>query len=138
MLYAYKKRRKSSGCPSSYHGEEPQNLEETIPELLGFAGNDHDDSGLPFALNDYLELMDWSGRAIHPNKRGKIPDKIPPILERLNINPDRLLRYLNRKERGFYLVIGTPTAFQQAVFNLGRRFFKGISAANRLFERQPR
>jgi REP element-mobilizing transposase RayT len=118
--------------------EKPRNLAETIPELLGFASNDHDDSGLPFTLDDYLELMDWSGRAIHPNKRGKIPEKIPPILERLGINPDRLLRYLNRKERGFYLVIGTPTAFQQAVANLGRRFFKGISAANRLFAPQLR
>ncbi len=80
--------------------------------------------------------MDWSGRAIHPAKRGKIPDDIPPILQRLGINPDRLLRYLNRKERGFYLLIGTPESFQQAVANLGRQFFKGISAANRLFGSQ--
>jgi hypothetical protein len=82
--------------------------------------------------------MDWSGRAIHPDKWGKIPDGAPPILERLGINPDRLLRYLNRQERGFCLVIGTPHAFQQAVVNLRRRFFKEISAANRLFAPEAR
>lgn len=91
----------------------------------------------PVAYDDYLELVDWSGRAVHPDKRGKIPDETPPILERLGIRPDRLLRYLNRKERGFYLLIGTPQSIQQAVASLARRFFKGISAANRLFGPNP-
>lgn len=35
--------------------------------------------------------MDWSGRAIRNDKRGYIPSKLPPILVRLNISPDRWL-----------------------------------------------
>jgi hypothetical protein len=26
---------------------------------------------IPFAFDDYLELVDWAGRAVHPKKRGK-------------------------------------------------------------------
>ncbi len=110
-----------------------QNLNSAIPKLLGFSGRLDDSRELPFSSSDYLQLVDWSGRAIHPHKRGKIADDLPPILIRLNIEPVHLLRYLNRKERGFVNVIGTTISIQTAAIALGRKFLKGISAANRLF-----
>jgi hypothetical protein len=42
--------------------------------------------GIMFALQDYLGLVDYTGRAIHPGKRGAIPDHLPPILQRLGLN----------------------------------------------------
>jgi len=39
-----------------------------------------------FSLEDYLELVDYTGRILHPNKRGVISASLPPILERLNLN----------------------------------------------------
>ena len=42
-------------------------------ELLTFDG-DAEGQGIPFALGDYLELVDWSGRAIRSDKRGYIPE----------------------------------------------------------------
>jgi len=36
-----------------------------------------------FSLKDYLELVDFTGRCILPNKRGAIPLHTPPILKRL-------------------------------------------------------
>jgi hypothetical protein len=44
-----------------------------------------------------------------------------------------LLQYLSKRDRGFYLVTGQQASIQEAVSKLGRRFLKGISAANRLF-----
>lgn len=108
-------------------------LDEEIPKLLGFSGKLDDDQGLPCVFIDYLALVDWSGRAIHPDKHGKIDDKSPPILERLHIDSAHLLKYLSRKEQGFVHVIGSCQAIQAAAFKLGRKFLKGISAANRLF-----
>jgi hypothetical protein len=46
-------------------------------------------SGIPFAYQDYLELVDWTGRFIRDDKRGFIESQFPPILNRLNILPDR-------------------------------------------------
>ena len=31
---------------------------------------DQAEDGIPFKLKDYLELVDWAGRAIKENKRG--------------------------------------------------------------------
>ena len=36
-----------------------------------------------FNLNDYLELVDWTGRIIREDKLGYIKSDTPPILERL-------------------------------------------------------
>ena len=113
------------------HGR--QSLGEVIPELLDFSGRLDDDQGLPCAALDYLELVDWAGRTIHPDKRGKIDEDLPPILHRLGIEPTHLLRYLSRKERGFVNVIGAKRSIVAAAANMGLKFLKGISAANRLF-----
>ncbi len=47
--------------------------------------------GVPYSLIDYLQLVDWTGRAIRDDKRGSIPDKLSPILTRLNIPPQQWL-----------------------------------------------
>jgi len=64
--------------------------------LQRFAGNPREDmpAGLPFSLNDYLELVDWTGRQIREDKRGHIDSDTPPILQRLGRSTFRVV--LNR------------------------------------------
>jgi REP element-mobilizing transposase RayT len=45
--------------------------------------------GIPFAYKDYLELVDWTGRFMRDDKTGFIEGQLPPILNRLNIPPER-------------------------------------------------
>ncbi|GAB4125477.1 MAG: hypothetical protein Tsb0027_24540 [Wenzhouxiangellaceae bacterium] len=113
--------------------DEPEGLSEVIPRLMGFSGRLDDDHGLPCDLKDYLELVDWSGRAIHPNKRGKIADHQPKILQRLQIEPSALLSYLSHKEGSFHHVIGSKSSIREAAVKLGKKFLQGIAAAERLF-----
>jgi len=110
-----------------------QSLNQVIPKLLGFANKLDDIHELPFSLHDYLELVDWSGRAILPNKTGYISENTPPILTRLSIEPDALIDYLSKKEKGFDKVIGSPQSIRQAALEQSRKFFKGISSATRLY-----
>ena len=55
--------------------------------LLSFAGNPRDKipDGLPFRLEDYLELVELTGRHVHPGKRGEIDDAASPILVRVGL-----------------------------------------------------
>ena len=59
-----------------------------LKPLLHFEGNvtEHAQHGLPFNLQDYLELVDFTGRAIHTGKRGIIAAQLPPILHRLDLD----------------------------------------------------
>ncbi|WHI45961.1 hypothetical protein [Microbulbifer sp. VAAF005] len=70
-------------------GEQPK-------ELLPFVGGERLNmpKGLPFQLDHYLPLVDWSGRHLDPKKRSAISQNTPPILERLGISAKHWL-YLN-------------------------------------------
>ena len=65
-----------------------------IKPLLKFDGNlkNEKQTGLPFALLDYIELVDWTGRIVREDKRGAIHKHTPPILERLAIDTPSWLK----------------------------------------------
>lgn len=46
-------------------------------------------AGIPFGFEDYLALVDWTGRIIRSDKRGHINASLPPILARLQITPEQ-------------------------------------------------
>jgi len=60
-----------------------------LKPLLRFEGGAPNQSqqGIFFAIQDYLELVDWTGRIIRHKKRGFIDNALPPILSRLQISP---------------------------------------------------
>jgi len=69
--------------------EQQFNREFELPlkPLMHFedAETDREQSGIPYTLSDYLQLVDWTGRAIRKDKRGHISNALPLILVRLNI-----------------------------------------------------
>lgn len=69
------------------HRIESHKSDITLPETIeGFVGTQSENIGLPFMLDDYLQLLDWTGRILRTNKRGSINTNLPPILERLAFN----------------------------------------------------
>ncbi|MFV8781677.1 hypothetical protein ACNKU7_04565 [Microbulbifer sp. SA54] len=88
--------------------------------------------GIPFQLQDYLELVDWSGRCLREGKRGAIDGQLPPILERLQIDPRHWL-YLNRHfESRFKSLVGSAEAVRGTCDKLGKRWAQGIRDCERL------
>ncbi|MCU7847018.1 MAG: transposase [Candidatus Thiodiazotropha sp. (ex Lucinoma kastoroae)] len=102
--------------------------------LLPFVGNPRDEmpKGLPFRLSDYLELIDWSGRAILANKRGFIPDNLPPMLERLQIDPKHWLYMTQHFESRFKGLVGTVHSLKAACQKLGYRRTPNLTVCQRL------
>lgn len=64
----------------------PQQRPSTLMPFVGYPRQDMP-KGLPFRLTDYLELVDWTGLIMREDKRGKIDNQLPPILDRLNLDP---------------------------------------------------
>jgi hypothetical protein len=103
--------------------------------LLPFAGNPRKDmpKGLPFRLKDYLELVDWTGRAILEHKRGYIPGNQPPILERLQIDPQHWLYMTQHFESRFKGFVGASYKLKAACQRLGYKRTPNLGVALRYF-----
>jgi REP element-mobilizing transposase RayT len=65
----------------------------THQSLAKFDGAAHlsEQSSIPFHFADYLELIDWTGRAIRRDKKGYIDNQRPKLLNELGIAPDAWL-----------------------------------------------
>jgi REP element-mobilizing transposase RayT len=103
--------------------------------LMPFVGNPRRDmpKGLPYRLSDYLELADWTGRTIRNDKRGAIPGDLPPILQRLHIEPQAWIQLATQFESDFSSLVGRAENVQQACATLGRRWARGAGRCRQLF-----
>ena len=85
--------------------------EANHPWLLPFATAtaQSEPISVPCTFNDYLQLLDWTGRARREDKRGAIVADIPPIMSRLGIDSRSFLSQLARKQLSRGTVIGLAT-----------------------------
>ena len=114
----------------------PEDLRSAIGRLMPFSDQARNDPvrAVPYESKAYLELVDWSGRAIIEGKRGSIPDDLPPILERLKIDPENYVRFINQTQKSrFHGFIGTVKSMRSLAQDFGRSFLKGQAAAAALF-----
>jgi len=86
-------------------------------------------TAIPFELNDYIALVDWSGRAVLENKRGLIPVNTPPILFRLGIDEKDWINHIHYFERQFPTVAGNIDRLKQLAEQTSRRWIKGMGKA---------
>jgi len=114
----------------------PEDLQTALGKLARFAPETglREDGTLPLTLTDYLELVEFTGRAIARGKKGTINDRLPPILERLNARPEGVLEFLsNPQKRRAPNVIGPVDALKDLAQAFGKKFLKGRSTAALLF-----
>lgn len=87
-----------------------------------------------FTLTDYIELVDWTGRAIRDDKRGAIDSTLPPILQRLGIEPEAWLAHMQGQYQEIYpRLMGRVEKIQQACLSLQQTFIKGLCQSRVLF-----
>ncbi len=78
-----------------------------------FAGSNPEAQGLPFLLNDYLQLADWTGKLIREDKRGAIDESLPPILERLALDKEAWKILTRQFEQQFGQWVGSEHIVRQ-------------------------
>ncbi|WP_299005959.1 transposase [uncultured Shewanella sp.] len=107
-------------------GEQPANL-------LAFVGNERLEApkGLAFHLDDYLQLVDETGRIIREDKRGSISDVAMPILNRLNIPSDNWLKLTTEFTRLFKGPVGRLQELDAYCAHLERKRRQGAGNCHR-------
>ncbi|TMM44073.1 transposase [Colwellia ponticola] len=99
--------------------------------LLPFRGNEHQHKveGIPFSLEDYLTLIDESGRVLRDNKLGVIDSTMVNILARLHISDESWLRLITDFEGIFTGAVGTVEHLCEFTEHVGLQRTHGIANA---------
>lgn len=92
-----------------------------------------DAAAIPMTFPDYLQLVDWSGRLVRAGKRGAIDEHIPPILERLNIDPGVWQDAMRIRGNVFGRALGRLDRLRLHAQALGQGWIKGQTHACRLY-----
>ncbi len=125
----------SASSISAESGAAQENRKSCVPAapLVEFTGTTGEtESGLPFQFSDYLELVDWTGRAIRADKRGFIPADVPPILIRLGVEAESWIDTVRHFRRHFYDFVGPADVLMQQSRAMGRNWLRGVGACRKL------
>ena len=117
----------------------PVSLDQQPGAALGTVQNKtgtrcSDKGFLPMSLGDYLELLDWTGRQLAKGKKGRIPDTVGPILERLQLDQKAWCDLVAHFGRRFFVVAGAPTTIDGTTSRLNQHRYN-VPAATRQFYR---
>ncbi len=90
------------------------------------------EQAIPYPLSSYIALVDWSGRVIRKGKRGCIAEDVPPILERLGIDPNEWLATMSRGN-SFRRAVGKLLSLKVYAESCGKHWVHGITASSCLY-----
>ncbi|AOT10258.1 transposase [Pseudoalteromonas luteoviolacea] len=96
------------------------------PKSLKPFGTRESENTLPFSLIDYLELVDWTGRHVHPKKKGYIPKNMPNILVSLSIEEATWLDRIQSFGSHYGNFAGSQTALRAHAAKNDMNWYKGV------------
>ena len=117
----YKIHKQLSSVKVDNKSPEPQQPNYLLP-----FGNHQNTKTIAFTLYDYLELIDWSGRAISPNKRGAINSNTPKLLQILDISSDDWIEVIINFRRQYGNFAGSKARLRQCANEHGHYWYKGV------------
>jgi REP element-mobilizing transposase RayT len=114
----------ASDLPTSHHTSiqrrlraAPSATQRPLEEVAGLTRT------CPFSINlaEYIELVDWTGRQLHPGKAGIISASAPPALRR--VQPETVwLSQTSGIERRYCRAIGSALALLEKAQDIGQRW----------------
>ena len=111
----------------------PLQLSEPSEALPPAAGHRCSDRGfLTLSVAEYIQLLDCTAREIRRGKRGSTPRDLPPVFERLNLQPDAWFALVRNFGRLFRTVAGRPESVDNTRGRIGKRRFHISGEARQL------
>ena len=107
-LKAYREKAVDNQAPADSKTDPIDKNEETGAniELNPFIGGFKTQQRIPFDEVDYFELTDWTGRAVHPKKKGSIPEGSPSLLTRLGLSKENWIDTVTGYDKYFSDFVG--------------------------------
>jgi len=99
--------------------------------LLPVAGPKHRQL-LDMTQAAYLDLVDRSGRQLHPGKRGRIQASAPAVLKQIGLNEPQWLIQVRGIESRYWRAVGTADSLVRLAERLGQQWMRGLVSAKAL------
>lgn len=106
---------------------DPESLARPMRPIVGGLRTSFD-----MSTADYLQLLDWTGRAYALGKRGRIPEDAPAIVTAIDRNACRWAARVAAFGGGWARAAGSAQDLLALAERLGQRWLKGIRLAIRL------
>ena len=106
---------------------------ETAAEEEGATRRASSQSFLSLSVEDYLRLLDWTGRQVRRDKRGAIPGRLAPILDRLRVADETWVQSVRNFGRWFHRAVGRADRLSEEAARRGKRWFQGLVPSRAAF-----
>jgi hypothetical protein len=80
---------------------------------------------LSMEQDDYLRVLDWTGRQVRSHKRGATAKDVAPILNRLGVVGDNWIDCVKDFGRWFHRAAGRVAALGEEASRAGKRWLQG-------------
>ncbi len=105
-----------------------QQFDQPLAPVLGLRGF----GVLRIKQRDYLELVDHTGRQIHPGKRGALSGPRPAALAQIGYTDEQWQRQVLAVGSGYFRAIGAADVLFKKAREIGQAWFRGIGIARQL------
>ena len=114
--------------------EKEQNLIEDASWLVSLDGENSPFEG-SIPLQQYTDLLEWTGKNIKADKIGHLPPPLESVLDRYDLDAD--LWVSNVAEFGglFYRIVGSLEKIFEYAKSRGQKFFCGYSGSAQLYQK---
>ena len=119
---------KAESPETSSHTSVQARIEGRDENLAPMADSGSSGFRLPVHRLDYLQLVDFTGRALRRGKRGRIRAALPPIVERLKRSARREWQLeMSNLTRLYWRAIGSASSLQNYRDFIGQERLKGLA-----------
>jgi hypothetical protein len=94
--------------------------------LLGIA------PALSLKQGQYIELVQWTGHHLRPDKKGAIPKYAPSALGKTGCSAKHWPTHVKAVGSGYWRMIGSAEQLIEKAQAIGQRWIKGISIARQV------
>ena len=88
---------------------------------------------LSMQLDDYLKILDWTGRQVRRDRRGAIPAEVAPILDRLGLSDESWIDCVQNFGRWFHRAAGGVKALSDEAARAGKHWLQGVARCSQAF-----
>jgi len=87
---------------------------------------------LSLKQGQYIELVQWTGQQVRPDKKGAIPKQTPAALNKTGCSAAHWPTQVKAVGSGYWRMIGTTEQLIEKAEAIGQRWLKGIGITRQL------